>query len=558
MRDVQGLIGRSLLLSAAVALVVSACSAGGESGEPAASSPDEVTSPGGAETSSDGDAESGEGGTLAIGMTLSQLPGSLDTGFIESTATEGERFITLQIYDGLTRWDMSQADGPSELVGNLAESWEVGDDGLTWTFHLREGVTFHDGTPWDADAAIYNLERYLNADHPFFSEDIDALMGYWLIGAASFSKIDDMTIEIVTDGPYAFLGEDLVLVPFASPTALEEMGPEEFGRNPVGTGPFRFVSVSDSELVLERNTDYWDGAPKLDRLILKPIGDVVARTAALRSGEVNWIERPNPDDVPQLEGEGFELYAEVYSHIWPWMFDVEKAPVDDKRVRQALNLAIDREAITTGLLHDTAIPAYQYAPPSDPGHVPELDAQNQRDIDAAKELLAEAGYPDGFELRVSYPTGGASQMILPGPMNEALQAQLAEIGVDVTLEPSEWTIFLDDYYRAQVPGGAHVINVTVNYIPASSWSYYFKSDSEGNVNHLYSDEIDEFLAEAAATFDPDERTAVFEELNRYLMDEAPYLIVASDAMPRVLADEVQGFVQPLVPWADLTEVWIDE
>ncbi|MEZ5261111.1 MAG: ABC transporter substrate-binding protein [Acidimicrobiales bacterium] len=384
-----------------------------------------------------GTTDAGAGGdvdnTLVIGMTATNIP-LLDTTLSQNEGYEGIRFVGNQLYDALSRFDLSDPGKIPDVVPALAESWEPNEDLTVWTFKLRPGVTFHDGEPWNADAAMFNLDRILVESSPQYYPELNAQAGLAIGGIESARKVDDMTIEISTKGPWSHLPADLTTIFFGSPKAIQELGNDGFGKNPVGTGPFKFKEfVQGQRLVMDRNPDYWRGAPKVETVILRPIPDPTARVAALRSGEVNWIEVPLPDDVESLEAEGFTVHLNSYDHEWPWVLDTSKAPFDDKRVRQALNYAIDRESLANDILQGTASPLPQAAAEANFAFRKENDLYTY-DPDKAKELLAEAGYPDGFSFRLSFPTSGSGNMV-PIPMNEALQADLAEVGVKVQLEP---------------------------------------------------------------------------------------------------------------------------
>src|SRR5688500_15553282 len=164
----------------------------------------------------------------------------------------------------------------------------------------------------------------------------------------------------------------------------------------MGSEPIKIKEmVTGHRLVMEKNADYWRGAPKIDTLILRPIPDPTARVSALRSGEVNWIEVPLPDDRESLESQGFTVHLNSYDHVWPWVFDMSKPPFDDIKVRQALNYAIDRESLSDNILQGTGQPLAQAAPEANFGYRAETDTYDY-DPEKAKALLAEAGYPDGF------------------------------------------------------------------------------------------------------------------------------------------------------------------
>lgn len=535
---------RTLAVIFACTLLVAAC--GGDSPNTAAAQ--------GTSSDSTGDASgSGEGGTLIVAMTATNIPG-LDTIQFQTEGGEGGRFVGVQLWDGLTRFDLTQGETTPEVIPGLAESWEVSDDGMTWTFHLREGVTFHDGEPWNADAAIYNYDRQINRDSPLFDQELNSVGGILLSGVVSAAKVDDMTIQLVTEQPMADLPSMLALGAFGSPRAIEELG-EGFAEQPVGTGPFKFESLERGrELVLVRNKDYYRGAPKLERLILRPMPEVTARMAALRAGEVNWIEVPSPDEVPALQAEGFEVLTNAYSHVWPWVLDTTQPPFDDVRVRQAVNYAIDRESMAESLLQGTGAPALNYIPASDPGFSEDLDGF-EYDPDRARELLAEAGYPDGFDMRLSFPTSGSGNMI-PIPMNEALQRDLAAVGIDVSLEPIEWGAMLGDFFNGDIPGGAEAMNISLGYVLPSLWSAWFHSEAMLNVGGFSDPAVDALLEQISSEFDPDAQAALYGELNDRLVEASPWLLVVNDLNPRVIAPTVHDFVMPRSWYVDLTQVWV--
>lgn len=531
---------RMLVVLITSAMVAAACGGGDSTGGAAGSS---------------GSSGSGAaaGGTLVIAMTATNIPG-LDTVQFQSEGGEGGRFVGVQLWDGLTRFDLTQGETTPEVIPGLAESWEVSEDGLTWTFALREGVTFHDGEPWNADAAVFNYDRQVNRDSARFDTELNSVGGILLAGMESVTKVDEMTIAITTDKPMADLPSNLALGAFGSPKAIEEMG-EAFAENPVGTGPFKFESLERGrELVLVRNDDWYGGAPKLDRLILRPVPEVTARMAALRSGEVDWIEVPSPDEVPALEAEGFQVLTNAYSHLWPWVLDTTKPPFDDVKVRQAINYAIDRDSMAESLLQGTGSPSTQYIPASDPGYSEDLPGF-EYDPDRAEELLAEAGYADGFSMRVSFPTSGSGNMV-PIPMNEALQRDLAAVGIEVSLEPIEWGAMLGDFFTGKIPGGAEAINISLGYVLPSLWSTWFRTGSVSNAGKFSDPEADRLLDAIAAEFDPEAQVELYRQLSERLVETSPWLLVVNDLNPRVLAPDVNGFVMPRSWYVDLTDVTV--
>jgi peptide/nickel transport system substrate-binding protein len=529
------------VLLAFVLLLLTACGGGGSK-----SSGTGATA-GGSTTAS--------GGTLIVGMTAAQLPG-LDAGTFESEGWEGERFVGFQLYDGLTRYDLNQDKTGPTVKPSLAESWTASADATTWTFKLRSGVTFHDGTPWNADAAVFGFDRILNKASAFFSEDNAGLISYYTGGIKSYRKVDDMTFEITTNGPYALLPNDLPFLVFPSPTAVQKAGNSSFKEHPVGTGPFKFsqlIQGGSAEFV--RNDTYWAGAPKLDKVILRPIPEATARVAALRSGEVNWIEFPAPDDAKTLTGEGFVVATNPYSHIWPWVFDTTKGPLADARVRLALNLAIDRDSMAKDILSGYGTPAYQYVPKPDSAYTASGDTLKY-DPTQAKKLLADAGYANGFNLKLAFPTSGSGNMV-PTPMNEKLQADLAKVGVKVDLQPVEWSVMVSDWIAGKMTSDADAVNISLGFDPPLSWALYFASDSVFNVGHYTDPAFDQLWTQVKQELDDTKRAELIAKINSdVLMKDQPWLVVVSDLNPRALSKNIQGFVQPKSVWVDLTHITV--
>ncbi|WP_083419183.1 ABC transporter substrate-binding protein [Pseudofrankia sp. BMG5.36] len=523
--------GVAVAIALVTSLVVAACGGGGG---------------GGGSTSATG------GNVLVIGMTASNIP-LLDTGMAQSEGGEGQRFVGFQLYDALTKYDLRQGTSAPKLVPGLAESWEPNADLSSWTFKLRPGVTFHDGTAWNADAAVFNIERYAIKESPNFYQPLNAQAGLSVSGIKAVSKVDDMTIRIDTKGPWSYFPYDAALIVMGSPTAIKKLGPEGFAQHPVGTGPFKFVSVTRGQrLELAANENYWGGRPKLDKLILRPIPDTTARVAALRSGEVNWIEVPPPDDVSSLKSEGFQILTNSYDHIWPWVFNVTKKPWNDVRVRQAANYAINRESLSKDILADTGEPANQVVPRANPAYKA-ADDYYSYDPAKAKQLLAEAGYPNGFTTTLSFPTSGSGNMV-PIPMNTALQADLAKVGIKVELKPVEWGSMLTDFFAGNIPGGADALNISLAFFQEGFWYSWFGTGSTLNVGGYSNPRLDELLNQAKTTGDIDQRAGLYGEIGKILTTDAPWLYVVNDRNPRALAADVKGFVMPKSWYIDLTTV----
>lgn len=497
------------------------------------------------------DAGLAEDQTFVIGSQLASFP-SLDTGGLTRGGYEGQRLIGNLIYEGLTKRDVSDPDAPAGVTGALAESWEVTEDGLSYTFNLRPDVLFHDGTEWDADAALYNLDRYMNPEHP---EYVAELLTYYQVLSYidDVEKLDELTIVFRLNQLYAYFVGDLYNVYFASPTSLEATGSEGQAEHPVGTGPFAFESVDGNTAIsFTANEDWWGAGPLLDRIVVELIPDAATRIAALRSGRVDWIENVPPDQIESLESAGFTIEMQPFDWEWPWMLMADRPPFDDVLVRQAMNYAIDREAIAEDLLVGTAVPAYQMLAEANPYFDPENTTYGY-DVEKAKDLLAEAGHPDGIDIDVAYITVGSGSM-QAGPMNEALQAQLAEAGIRVNLVPMEHVALWGQVLSGDIPWNAW--NGARSLESPTVWDSVIRCDAvyTGYCNP----EVDALLDDAKVTVDDEARTELLREAMSIVTDDAAWMFVVNDSAPRAMAADVQGYEQPMSWWIEFNSVYIGE
>ncbi|HSF31382.1 MAG TPA: ABC transporter substrate-binding protein [Candidatus Tectomicrobia bacterium] len=512
-------------------------------------------------------AQTGRGGTLRIGMTAADIAysaGQPDQGF------EGFRFVGYPLYDALVRWDLSQGERLPDIVPGLAESWEVDkNDVLKWRFKLRRGVKFHDGSDFNADAVIWNWDKIRNKDAPQYDPKQAGEIAFRITVIKDYRKVDDSTIEFTTTRPSSFVPFQVVYVLYSSPAQWEKVGRNwgAFAQNPSGTGPFkmtRFVPRERAEY--EPNTAYWDQnrIPKADKVILLPMPEVTTRLAALRTGQVDWIEVPPPDAIPVLRQSGFQIFLRSYPHVWPYSLNLRIPPWDNKLVRQAANYAIDREGICKSLLNDTCTPATGVVYP---GH-PWFGSPKQTytyDPKKAKDLMKQAGY-DGKRAKTSFliSTSGSGQM-LPLPMNEYVQENLREVGIDVELITIEWNaltaLLRKGFVEDQAQTGA--MNVSYNFVePFSAFVRFFHSASVPprslNVMHYINPEADRLIEAAEASFDPKARDETLGKLHELVMDEAPWIFVVHDLNPRAMSPKVKGFVQPQSWFVDLALPWVEK
>src|SRR6202045_1290362 len=396
---------------------------------------------------------------LRIGMTAADIPRTLgqpDQGF------EGNRFTGLTMYDALTMWDLSSADKPSVVIPGLATEWKVDDaDKKKWIFKLRPGVKFHDGSPFNADTVVWNVEKVLKQDAVQYDASQVGLTASRMPTLVSARKIDDLTVELTTKEPDSLLPFNLTNLFMASPAKWQKLfdaagGADAkaksqaawaaFAKDASGTGPWKMSNFTPRErLELVKNESYWDKArvPKVDKMVLLPMPEANARTPALFSGQVDWIEAPAPDAVAEIKQRGFVIRTNEEPHVWPWQFSrVKGSPWTAIRVRKAANLCIDREGLRDGLLAGLMVPATGTFEPGHPWRG-DVTFQIKYDKAAAQKLMQEAGFGPNKHLAVKIQTSasGSGQM-MPLPMNEYLQQALAECYFDVQLDVIEWnTLF---------------------------------------------------------------------------------------------------------------------
>lgn len=509
-------------------------------------------------------------GTLRIGMTASDIP--LTTGQTDQGG-EGQRFMGYTVYDSLVEWDLSKADEPSGLVSGLATSWAVdATDKTKWTFKLRAGVKFHDGSPLTADTIIWNLDKLLKQDAPQFDPRQSAQGKSRIPAVASYKALDTLTLEITTKSPDATLPYQLSWITISSPANWEAQGKswDAVAQKPSGTGPWKLESgfTPRERAELTPNKEYWDAkrVPKLDKLVLIPLPEPNTRVAALRSGEVDWIEAPAPDSVASLKDAGFAIVTNSYPHNWTWHLSrVEGSPWNDIRVRKAANLAVDRDGLKE-LLGGLMIPAEGFMPPNhqwfgNPTFKPSYN------VEEAKKLMAEAGYGPNkrIKTRVIISSSGSGQM-LPLQMNEYIQQTLAEIGIDIEYEVADWNTVIN-IWRAGAKDASSKGATAINY------SYFIQDPFTGLIRHLqcnlappagtnwgyYCDpEMDALFDKVRNTFDTAEQDKVLQQVHEKYVNEALFLMVTHDVNPRAMSKKVKGFVQAQNWFQDFSAITVEE
>ncbi|MGH2360284.1 MAG: ABC transporter substrate-binding protein [bacterium] len=415
--------------------------------------------------------------------------------------------MLVNMFEGLVEFDRSGKWRPV-----LAESWEHVNPTI-WRFRLRQGVKFHNGEPFDARAVKYSIERAIRPD-------MIAPPAYYLgLADAKVAVVNPTTVLISTNKPFSALLAALESTYIVPPGYVEQIGKDAFARAPVGTGPYKFVEwVKDQRVVLEANPDYWAGAPKIKRIVFRPILDASARVAALRAGEVDLATGIDSEFVPLIERDSnLKILTRPGGPLLYIGLNTLKGPFADRRVRQAANYAVDVDSIIKNLLGGRATPSAGLFTSATPGY----DSRLRRypyDPQKAKQLLTEAGVPNGFEAEWSVT------FALPGSQKvrdvfQAIQQQLAQVGIRTQLRVMDNVSLAGLFPRGEIPmygfswsnemaTGRHFLLL----VHSKTRGWFYRSPQADGL-------IDEFLG----AIDPDEQVKVGRKLQRFLYDEAIYI-----------------------------------
>ncbi len=479
-------------------------------------------------------------GVLIVGQIAE--PKALDPAAV--TAVNDFR-ILMNVYDGLVRYK----SGTLEVEPALATAWEISEDGTEYTFTLREGVTFHDGSPFNAEAVVFNFERMLNEDHPYHDTGPFPL-AFFFSSVSSVEAVDDLTVKFTLSEPYAPFLSNLAYPTglIVSPAAVEQHG-ADFGRNPSGTGAFTFAEWRSNEaVVVEANPDYWDGAPELQAVVFRPITDANTRTAEMLAGGIDMMVEVPPVALSQFQDDAFQVFEQAGPHVWFLILNAKEGPFADKRVRQAANYAINKEALVNDVLEGTAEVAAGPTPPAFAWAYNEALEPYPYDPEKAKELIAEAG-AEGAELTF-YVTEGGSGMLDPVAMGTAIQADLNAVGLDTTIETYEWNTFLGQVNpglegKADMAEMAWMTNDpdTLPFLALRTEAWPEKGGF--NSGYYSNPEVDELLEKARVATDQDERAALYKQMQEIVQEDAPWVFVANWKQNAVTNDRVEGFeLQP--------------
>lgn len=467
---------------------------------------------------------------LRIG--LNEDPDSLDPA-------QSRTFVSSLVYESLCD-RLFNTNTDMEIIPELATDWTWSEDGLTLTLMLREGVTHHDGTPFNAESAMRVLDRNINMPTSNRRAELSSI--------ASAEATGEHELTLTLNGPDVTLLAQLAhhAGRMYSPDAAEAAG-DRFGAAPVCTGPYAFAErVEGDRIVLEKFADYWEADEyHYDRVIYQPIPDTTVRLANVRSGDLDMIERTAPSDVPSIRDDSrlqlFEVPNIGYQGI---TINVGNGPRSegplgsDPRVRQALSLSIDREALNQVVFEGEYVVGNQWAAPGTTWY-DESDPVPARDVERARELLAEAGVET--PLRIEMQTGNAPVAMQQG---QVIQAMAAEAGFEITLRATEFATLLSENVQGNFDMSQQGWSGRID--PDANISAFVGSEGANNDQHYRNEEIDALLAEARAEPDPEARKALYDQTRDILKEDLPLIYLYHIKYFYTLRDGIEGFE----PYAD--------
>ncbi len=471
-------------------------------------------------SSQETEAEPTMGGSIVVGIPQ-DLEDSLDP---HKSVAAGTKEVLFNIYEGLVK-----PDEEGNYIDAVAESHSISEDGKVYTFQLRSGVKFHDGTEVTVDDVKYSIERCagINGD------------GTPLV--AAFSNVekvetpDASTVEIyLKEADTEFLAYLIV--------AVVPQHCEDLDKNPVGTGPFQYVSRSPQEnIVIEKFSDYWDTENQayLDQVTFKVVGDSNAIVTGLKSGTIDMYPRVNATQAAQLaDDQDLQIYEGGMNLIQALYLNNAEAPFDDVKVRQALCYAVNRQEVLDmvadgkgTIIGSSMFPAFEKY------YMPELADLYPQDVQKAKELLAEAGYPDGFDMTISVPNNYQQHI----DTAQVLVEQLKQIGVNAEIQLIEWDSWLSDVY-ADRNFQSTVVGIDAAYLSGRALLERFASDAEKNFINYSNPQYDSLYEQVKKSTDDSEQIDLYKQMETLLAEDAANVYIQDMAAEVVLRKGYGGYV----------------
>jgi peptide/nickel transport system substrate-binding protein len=448
---------------------------------------------------------------------------------LDAHATAGPyNGVKFAIFDTIVR-----TDEKGNVIPWLATSWKTVQP-TVWELKLRTDVTFSNGEPLDAAAVKFSIERVINpATKSALAGRIPLVTGA--------DTVDASTVRITTKQPDAILPARLTAIFAVPPKEVTTVGPEQFGLKPVGSGPFKVAEfVADTRIVFERNAESWRKT-KVEKLTFLNLPENSTRIAALRGGQAHLIYTPPADQTAALERDGFVIAATNFARLNVFDLDVvtEDTPLKDKRVRQALNYAVDKETILKNIAGGRGrVADGQLVGPAGFGYDPTLKPYPY-DPAKAKQLLAEAGYPNGFAIRMENSSGDDASR----QQNLAVQGYLRDVGVNAQLDLYELNVWLDHFYARNGTKRAPIFGWAPNYFPAMDADFTLQWFISTSPKKTYSNpEFDRLYAASTVELDVQKRLGLIKQMSAIVREEAPVIFLHEPQEVWAVSKKIQGYV----------------
>jgi peptide/nickel transport system substrate-binding protein len=466
--------------------------------------------------------------TLTIGL------GGETTSLNSNIGQGGGTALGITLFEAMFNNLVQPDPATGQVSPELATEWKVLDDKLTWQFKLRQGVKFQNGEEVTAEAVKVSLDDILN------SKTAVSNAKRRMAAVESVEVVDKYTFNVKTKTPSVLLPISLADAFVYPPKYYTETGPDPFSDKPVGSGQFKFAQwTKGTSITLQANPDYWGPRSKIDKLVFKPYPEASSRVAALERGEIDIASNVPPDEGARLQSKGFQiLWSPLGQAMLVHLTPIPGTPLEDKRVRQALNYAVDKEAIIKNVLlgYGTILKG-ELVGPDGIGYNPALDPYPY-DLAKAKQLLADAGYPSGFSVKFQCSEGRYAKQ---KEVCEAIVGQLAQVGVKFDLEMSEWGTFVNRVVT-NAPERAATWYIGLNYYPAMDADFIISSYITTSPLKQFSNaKLDDLYAQQSREFDPQKRLTILQEFMAVVRDEAPDIFLFQAPDIYAVSKRVQGY-----------------
>ena len=478
-------------------------------------------------------------GTLVVGLVAE--PTSLDPG--QLTDINSMKLLGA-LYDTLVRFKPNSFD----LQPSLALSWDMSADGMSYTFKLRPGVKFHDGTDFDASAVKFTYDRLLDPNNAYADTGPFPFAAGYYGSIAETVVVDPMTVRFNLKKQDSALINAFTLNTgrIVSPRAVMTSRKDYF-QNPVGTGPFKFVGWDHNvRISLTANPDYWDGAPALSQLIFRPLADEQTRITEFLSGGVDVIFDVPPDNIDQVQNTQSAVFVQQPGpHVWWVTLNTTRPPFDNVLVRQAVNYAVNKDALTQDILKGTGTPAVGPIPPAISWAYTDQVQQYPYNPDQARALLQQSGVLMPINLTF-WVTESGSGMQSPKTMGTAIQADLAAVGVNAQIQTFEWGAYLNKY-GAGLGADAQLAEL--------SWMFDSGDPAHMLPNNLYgpscspkgfnggcyqNSQVDGMMDQALTITDRDQRGTIYKQIQQLVAADAPWIFVDNQIQNMAMTSRVHG------------------